>query len=72
MSMKKTPQELRRSAILRICQNQFHGLREIAEALDANKHTLRSRYLYPMVREGLLVQEFPPGTKSTQRYKAKN
>lgn len=70
MSDYKKPQDLRRAEIQKICESQFVSLKEISEALNANKHTIRSRYLYPMVREGLLTQEHPPGTKSTQRYKA--
>lgn len=69
MSNQKTARELRRSEILRICEGRFTSLKDISERLNANKHTIRSRYLYPMVREGLLIQEHPPGTKSIQRYK---
>ena len=69
MSDYNTPQQARRLEIQKICKNQFRSLKEISETLKANKHTIRSRYLYPMVREGLLIQEYPPGTKSIQRYK---
>lgn len=71
MSINKSPQELRRTAILKLCEGQFRSLGDIANALEANKHTIRSRYLYPMVREGMLAREFPPGTKNTQRYKSR-
>lgn len=66
----KTPQEARRAAILAVCRNRYCSLGEICEALNANKNTIRSRYVYPMTREGLLIQEHPAGTKATQRYKA--
>jgi hypothetical protein len=69
MSDHKTTQELRRSEIQKICEGKFLSLREISEILKANKNTIRSRYLYPMAREGILIQEHPPGTKSIQRYK---
>lgn len=65
----KKPRDLRRTEIKKICEGQFRSLKEISDILNANKHTIRSRYLYPMVREGILIQEYPPGTKSVQRYK---
>lgn len=58
-----------RVEILKICKGQYRSLRDICQILAANNNTIRAGYLYPMVREGLLVQECPPGTKSTQRYK---
>ena len=58
-----------RAEILKICEGQFRRLGEICEILQANIHTIRSRYIYPMVREKLLRQELPPGTRTLQRYK---
>ncbi len=70
MTKYSLPPETLRGKILEVCKGQFCSLGEICELLQANKHTVRAGYLYPMVREGLLIQEYPPGTKSTQRYKA--
>lgn len=72
MAKFKTPQETKRSEILKICRNEFRSLGEICEIVQANKNTIRSRYLYPMTKEGLLIREYPEGAKSTQRYKASN
>ena len=70
MTNHKTPQEALRAEILKTCGDNFRSLGEICEILHANRNTIRSRYLYPMAKEGLLVLEQPPGTKTTQRYKA--
>lgn len=70
MAKFRTPQEARKSEILKICSTRFCSLGEICEILEANKNTIRSRYLYPMTKEGLLDREKPDGTKNTQRYKA--
>jgi predicted ArsR family transcriptional regulator len=70
MARFRTPQEARRSEILKICSARFCSLGEICEILEANKNTIRSRYLYPMTKEGLLDREYQKGTKNGQRYKA--
>lgn len=72
MSNSKTPKDVLRAEILKICEDQFRSLGDICEILQANRHTIRAGYIYPMVREKLLRQERPPGTKSTQRYKTAN
>ena len=41
--------------ILSFCKNDFKQLKEIAEHLDMNKHTLRAHYLYRLRKEGKLV-----------------
>lgn len=69
MSITKGSENSWKMEIQKLCKDKFRSLGEIAEALDANKNTIRSRYLYPMVQQGLLVREHPPGTKSAQRYK---
>lgn len=66
------PKEALRVKVLKICEGQYRSLGDICEILQANKHTIRAGYIYPMVREKLLKQELPPGTKSTQRYKTAN
>lgn len=66
----KSPQESLREKILVICKKDYLSLGEISHLLEKNKHTIRAGYIYPMVKEGLLDQEHPAGTKSTQRYKS--
>jgi DNA-binding IclR family transcriptional regulator len=56
--------------ILKLTRSKFLQLGEIAEALNMPKNTVRSKYLYPMVAEGLLQQQFPHRT-SQQAYKAR-
>ncbi|MHB1620074.1 MAG: hypothetical protein ACYCTY_08870 [Sulfuricella sp.] len=72
MSNSKKPNDVLRAEILKICRNQFRSLGDICEILQANKNTIRAGYIYPMVREKLLLQELPSGTKSAQRYKTAN
>lgn len=70
MKKIKSPQDLLREKILTICNDNFLSLGEISHLLEKNKHTIRAGYIYPMVKEGLLDQEYPAGTKSIQRYKS--
>ena len=58
------------SAILKLCRSEFLSLGQIAESLDMNKNTLRSIYLYPMVKSGKLLRSTELPFKSTSRYKA--
>jgi predicted ArsR family transcriptional regulator len=67
----KSPKELLRNRILEICSDGYLSLREISNILGSNKHTMRAGYIYPMVKEGLLDQEYPAGTKSKQRYRSR-
>ncbi len=57
--------------ILKLCERNTKSLSELSEALEMNKHTLRSKYLYPMVTAGLLERTHEPPFKSGNRYKAK-
>ncbi|SAK41748.1 transcriptional regulator [Caballeronia hypogeia] len=67
----KLAQESLRERILEICREKYVSLGEICLVLDMNKNTIRAGYIYPMVKEGMLMQEQPPGTKNSQRYKAR-
>ena len=55
--------------ISRLCNKNFKALGEIADALDMNKNTVRSVYLYPMTKAGTLKRStqlpFKSGTKYT-------
>lgn len=55
--------------IARACDKEFRSLGELAEMLKMNKHTLRAHYIYPMVRNGVLVRSAAPPAKSTVKYK---
>jgi len=69
MKSTKSPQEKLRKKILALCKNDFLSLREITAAVGRSEHTVRAGYIYPMVKEGLLIQKMPPGTKTWQKYK---
>ncbi len=70
MEYENSYQKILREKILKICEKYFVSLGEICRVLDRNKNTIRAGYIYPMVAEGVLVREHPPGTKNRQRYKA--
>jgi|LakMenEpi03Aug12_release.lakeMendotaPanAssembly.Ray.scaffolds.fasta_scaffold1152238_2 hypothetical protein len=54
--------------ILKFCSGQERSLNEISEHLNMNKNTLRSSYLYPMVREKQLKRTSKVPNKNTNRY----
>lgn len=54
MPNSKMSKDVLRAEILNICGGQFRSLGDICEILQANKHTIRAGYIYPMVREKLL------------------
>jgi DNA-binding IclR family transcriptional regulator len=56
--------------IIKFCATEFRSLGEIAEKLDMNKNTLRSRYLYPMTKEGKLKRSLQSPFKSHTKYKS--
>lgn len=66
---KETHREKIEKEIIRLCNKNFKALGEIAAALDMNKNTVRSVYLYPMTKAGTLKRStqlpFKSGTKYT-------
>jgi predicted ArsR family transcriptional regulator len=61
----------REKIIIAYCKKGFKSLNEISEALGGlNKNTIRSGYLYPLVKRGLLIRNKDAIKKNT-RYKAK-
>ena len=54
--------------ILKFCNGKERSLSEISEYLNMNKNTLRSSYLYPMVRERQLKRTSIVPNKNTNRY----
>ena len=55
--------------IIKACSKRFLSLGDLAEILLMNKHTLRARYIYPLVKAGKLVRYPGPPAKSTVKYK---
>jgi ATP-dependent DNA helicase RecG len=55
----KVAPELIRKVILKLCENRYLTADELGNLLNRNVNGLRSRYLSPMVREGLLRLRFP-------------
>jgi len=69
---KETPHRAEiKKKIIKCCQGRFMTRVEISNALKININTLRSEYLYYMVRSGELQPAKPLGTKAGQAYKAK-
>jgi hypothetical protein len=57
--------------IVQFCKKEFKSLAEISEELDGiNKNTLRSSYLYPMYKEGILIRN-ANGVRKAVKYRAK-
>lgn len=51
-----------RATILQLCTGRFLTASLLGQLLDRSHVGLRTRYLYPMVREGLLLQKYPQAT----------
>ena len=66
---KRAKRQAIEQRILQLTKGRFLHLAEIADALKMSKNTLRSKYLYPMAKEGLLEKKFPERT-NTQAYRA--
>ena len=58
-----------RSKILVYCANQSRSLTDISEYLIMNRHTVRTSYLHPMVRESKLHSIQKNGSKTSTRYR---
>jgi ATP-dependent DNA helicase RecG len=60
-----------RAVILKLCQGRFLPVEILAVLLKRNRRSLRSKYLAPMVREGLLKLRHPESpTRPDQAYTA--
>jgi len=55
--------------ILRFCRGNYKSLGEVSEMLDMNKNTVRSVYLYPMTKAGMLERSTELPFKSGTKYK---
>jgi len=67
---KISPAEMK-SALLRICADHYLSVEQLAHLLNRNPVRLRSVFLGPMVREGLLRLRFPEAPNHPeQAYKA--
>lgn len=68
---KRAGKELVRSVILELCSEQFLLLRTLAKLLNRSHETIRTHYLIPMVRSGLLQLKYPDQLNHPkQAYKA--
>lgn len=57
--------------IIAFCKKDFRSLAEISSELgDVNKNTIRAGYLYPLVKEGVLVRN-KDSVKRNVKYKTK-
>jgi len=57
--------------ILQLCSGRWLTRRELAELLQRNADSLRSRFLTPMVEHGLLCMRYPDTpNRSDQAYSA--
>jgi hypothetical protein len=57
-SVRLSPQETR-TIILQLCQGHYFTAADLSELMNRNPEGLRSRFLTPMVEEGLLLRKFP-------------
>jgi len=70
ISPKKTDEmNLIRHKILDYCKDTPRSLTEISNFLEMNRHTLRTGYLYQMVKENLLYSTLRNESKQSTRYK---
>ena len=58
-SLERLPANETRWIIVALCDGRFLTAAEIGELMSRNPISLRSRFLTPMVEEGLLVRKFP-------------
>ena len=68
---KRTSQNLMRQAILEACQDRFISAFEFSKILNRNVKNLRERYLWQMVKEGLLETKYSEANHPNQAYKKK-
>ena len=70
-SNNRTEKSLRIKKIVSFCKKEFRSLDEISEELGGiSKNTVRAGYLYPLVREGVLIRNKNSAKKSV-KYKSK-
>jgi ATP-dependent DNA helicase RecG len=51
--------DVTRQMILQLCEGRFLTANDLSELMSRNPSSLRSRFLSPMVEEGLLVRKYP-------------
>jgi hypothetical protein len=55
----RLPPEETRQIILGLCDGRYLTAADLAELMNRNPSSLRSRFLTPMVEEGLLIRKYP-------------
>ena len=63
---KRADKELMRTTIRKLCSTQYLSLTVIAQLLNRSPDTVRTHYLKPMLKEGLLELRYP-GTLNHQK-----
>jgi hypothetical protein len=57
-SLRKAPRERVEATILRLCEEGFLTLDELAELLDRRKDSLRNHYVNPMLEDGRIEARY--------------
>jgi ATP-dependent DNA helicase RecG len=57
-SLQKTPRERVEMTILRLCEEGFLPLDELAKLLDRRKDSLRNHYINPMLEDGRIEARY--------------
>ncbi|WP_261598443.1 MULTISPECIES: hypothetical protein [Methanoculleus] len=57
-SLRKAPRECVEATILRLCEEGFLTLDELAELLDSRKDSLRNHYINPMLEDGRIEARY--------------
>jgi ATP-dependent DNA helicase RecG len=71
-SGRRLPVRETRELILALCEERFLTAADLGELMRRNPISLRSRFLTPMVKEGLLIRRFSNGpNRPDQAYKSK-
>lgn len=70
-SSNRTEKALRIKKIISFCKKEFRSLAEISDELGGvSKNTVRAGYLYPLVKEGVLIRN-KNSVKKSVKYKSK-
>ena len=70
MTTLRSSTEETRLTILKLCRRDYLSPREIALRLGKPVNTVRAHYIYPMVRDGLLVSKDPTQITHKRGYKS--
>ncbi len=57
-SQRKTPRNIVEATILRLCEEEFLTLEDLADLLNRTRDTLRNHYINPMLDDGRLEAKY--------------